>query len=144
MRALLVALAVAAVVGVAALVGVSVRWQDNTPQDRLGPSEAQQNRAEQQAVQKSAAPEQLSETQVRRYQEQLDAEGFPTGSEKGTITPQTEAALRAYQQKYGLPTTGELDEATQRSLVAGRMPAPGRPTEGESVPGGSAPSGSPR
>lgn len=144
MRALLVALAVAAVVGVAALVGVSVRWQDNTPQDRLGPSEAQQNRAEQQAVQKSAAPGQLSEAQVRRYQEQLDAAGFPTGPEKGTITPQTEVALRAYQQKYGLPTTGELDEATQRSLVAGRMPAPGRPTEGESVPGGSAPSGSPR
>lgn len=144
MRALLVALAIAVVVGVAALVGVSVQWQDNTPRDRLGPSEAQQNRAEQQAVQKSAAPEQLSEAQVRRYQEQLDAAGFPTGSEKGTITPQTEAALRAYQHKYGLPTTGELDEATQRSLVAGRMPAPGRPTEGESVPGGSAPSGSPR
>jgi peptidoglycan hydrolase-like protein with peptidoglycan-binding domain len=60
------------------------------------------------------------------------------------MTPQTEAALRAYQQRYGLPTTGRLDEATQRSLAAGQMPTPGRPTEGESIPGGTAPGGSPR
>jgi hypothetical protein len=144
MRVLLIALAVVVVIGAVALVGVSVQWQDNTPQDRLGPSEAQQNRAQEQVVQKSTPPEQLSETQIRRYQEQLDAKGFPTGSEKGAITPETETALRAYQQKYGLPTTGELDEATQRSLVAGQMASPGTPTEGESIPGGTAPGGSPR
>jgi peptidoglycan hydrolase-like protein with peptidoglycan-binding domain len=57
---------------------------------------------------------------------------------------ETEAALRAYQAKYGLPVTGELDDATQRSLVAGQTPTPGRPTEGESIPGGTAPGGSPR
>jgi peptidoglycan hydrolase-like protein with peptidoglycan-binding domain len=144
MRVLLIALAVVVVVGAVALVGISVQWRDNTPRDTLGPSEAQQNRAEEHAVQKGAPPQQLSEAQVRRYQEQLDTAGFSTGAEKGTITPETEAALRAYQHKNGLRVTGELDEATQRSLVAGRMPAPGRPTEGESVPGGTAPGGSPR
>jgi peptidoglycan hydrolase-like protein with peptidoglycan-binding domain len=144
MRALLIVLAVAVVVGAVALVGISIRWPDDTARDELGPSEAQQRRAQQQAVQKSVPPQQLTEAQIRRYQEQLDAEGFTTGSEKGTITPQTEAALRAYQQRYGLPTTGELDEATQRSLVAGRMPTPGKAVEGESVPGGTAPGGSPR
>jgi len=144
MRVLLIALAIVVVVGAVALVGISVQWRDNTPQETRGPSEAQQNRAEEHAVQKSAPPQQLSESQVRRYQEQLDTEGFSTGAEKGTITPETEAALRAYQHTNGLRVTGELDEATQRSLVAGRMPAPGRPTEGESVPGGTAPGGSPR
>jgi peptidoglycan hydrolase-like protein with peptidoglycan-binding domain len=144
MRALLITLAVAVIIGAVALVGLSVRWQANTPQGRLGPSEAQQNRAQEHAAQKSVQSQQLSEPQIRRYQEQLDAEGFPTGSEKGTMTPQTEAALRAYQQKYGLPTTGELDDVTQRSLVAGQTPTPGRPTEGESVPGGTSPSRSPR
>src|SRR5262245_762800 len=113
MRALLITLAVAGIIGAVALVGLSVRWRDNTPQGRLGPSEAQQNRAQEHAVHKSVPSQQLSEPQVRRYQEQLDAQGFPTGSEKGTIAPQTEAALRAYQQEYGLPTTGELDDATQ-------------------------------
>jgi peptidoglycan hydrolase-like protein with peptidoglycan-binding domain len=144
MRALLIAIAAAVVVGSVVFVGFSVQWQDNTSQEQLGPSEAQQNRAQEQAVQNSTPQQQLSPTQIRRYQERLDAEGFATGSDKGAITPQTEAALRAYQRKYGLPTTGELDEPTQRSLVAGQMPTPGRPTEGESVPGGSAPSGTPR
>jgi peptidoglycan hydrolase-like protein with peptidoglycan-binding domain len=144
MRGLLIALAIAVVVGAVALVGLSVRWRDNARQDELGPSEAQQNRAEERAVRKSAPRPQLSEAQIRRYQEELDLEGFPTGSEKGTLTPQTEAALRAYQQKNGLSVTGELDDATQRSLLAGQTPTPGRPTKGKSVPGGTAPGGSPR
>ena len=126
------------------IAGLSVQWPENVSQSDLGPSEAQQNRAEERVVRKSVPPEQLSQAQVRHYQEQLDGEGFPTGSEKGAVTPETETALRAYQQKYGLPVTGELDNATQRSLLAGQTPAPGRPTEGESLPGGSAPSGSPR
>jgi peptidoglycan hydrolase-like protein with peptidoglycan-binding domain len=145
MRRLLLALiAVAGVVGAAALVAVYVQWQGHVSGPQLGPSEAQQNRAQQQAVRRSVPPQQLSEAQIRRYQEQLDAAGFPTGPEKGTITAQTEAALRAYQEKYGLPATRTLDEATQRSLAAGRTPTPGKTTEGESVPGGTAPSGSPR
>jgi peptidoglycan hydrolase-like protein with peptidoglycan-binding domain len=145
MRGLLITLAVVVVVGAVVLVGVSVvQWRGNTPQDELGPSEAQQNRAQEQAVQKNIPPQQLNETQIRRYQEKLEAEGFSTGPDKGTITPQTEAALRAYQHKYGLPPTGELDEATQRSLVAGQMPTPGKAVEGQSVPRGTAPQGSPR
>jgi peptidoglycan hydrolase-like protein with peptidoglycan-binding domain len=144
MRGLLITLAIAALIGAVALVGLSVQWRDNVAQEDLGPSEAQQIREQEYAVQKSVPPQQLNETQIRRYQEQLDAAGFPTGSEKGSLTPQTEAALRAYQEKHGLPITGELDDATQRSLVAGQMPTPGRPTEGESIPGGTAPRGSPR
>jgi hypothetical protein len=144
MRTLLVVVAIVAVVGAAVLVGLSVQWRGSAPPDVRGPSEAQQNRMEEYAVRKSTPPEQLNEVQIRRYQERLDAEGFPTGSEKGVLTPQTEAALRAYQAKYGLPLTGTLDEATQSSLVAGQTPTPGRPTEGESIPGGSAPAGSPR
>ena len=144
MRTLLITLTIVIFVGAAVLVGLSVRWQDNVSEPQLGPSEAQQNRAEERVVRKSVPPEQLNQAQIRHYQERLDSRGFPTGAEKGTLTPETEEALRAYQQKYGLPVTGELDNATQRSLQAGQMPAPGRPTEGESIPGGTAPGGSPR
>ena len=108
MRILLITLAIAVFVGAVVLVGFSVQWQDNVSQSELGPSEAQQNRAEERAVRKSTPPPQLSQAQIRRYQEHLDGEGFPTGSEKGTLTPQTEAALRAYQQKYGLPIDGRI------------------------------------
>ena len=144
MRALLIVIAVAVVIGAVVFVATSVQWRGYPSQSDLGPSEAQQNRAEQRAVRKSTAPQPLTEVQIRLYQEQLDTAGFPTGTDKGVMTPQTEAALRTYQGKYGLPVTGLLDEATQRSLTAGQTQTPGRPTEGESVPGGTAPIGSPR
>jgi peptidoglycan hydrolase-like protein with peptidoglycan-binding domain len=144
MRALLIVIAVIVVIGAVVFMATSVRWRGYPSQSDLGPSEAQQNRAEQHAVQKSTAPQTLTEAQIRGYQEQLDTAGFPTGTDKGPMTPQTEAALRAYQEENGLPVTGMLDEATQRSLTAGQTQTPGRPTEGESMPGGTAPSGSPR
>jgi peptidoglycan hydrolase-like protein with peptidoglycan-binding domain len=144
MRAFLVAGALAVIIGVAALVATSVRWRDDRPPRELGPSEAQQNRAEKQAVQHSEPRPRLSEVEIRRYQERLEAAGFPAGAEKGMITPQTETALRAYQKTYGIPVTGALDETTQSSLVAGRTLTPGDPTDGKSIPGGTAPLGSPR
>jgi len=142
MRALLMVVAVAVVVGAAVLVVSSIQWQGTEGQ--LGPSEAQQNLEQARAVQQHTPTQPLSQEEIRRYQERLHAAGFDTGPEKGTITPQTEAALRAYQEAYGLPTTGSLDEATLRSLSAGQRPAPGKATEGESIPGGTAPGGRPR
>jgi peptidoglycan hydrolase-like protein with peptidoglycan-binding domain len=144
MRTFLIAIVIVMIVGAVGLVAVSVRWQRSAPPGELGPSEAQQNRAEEAAVRKSAPPQELGETQIRRFQEQLDTAGFPTGPEKGIITPQTEEALRGYQRSNGLPVTGALDEATQRSLSAGQAREPGKPTHGESLPGGTAPGGSPR
>ena len=144
MRGLLIVMAVVVVIGAGVFMATSVRWRGDPSQSDLGPSEAQQNRADQHAVQQSTAPHTLTAAQIRAYQEQLDTAGFPTGTDKGAMTPQTEAALRAYQGKNGLPVTGMLDEATQRSLTAGQTQTPGRPTEGESMPGGTAPSGSPR
>ena len=73
MRALLPTLAIAVRIVAVALVGLSARWQATTPQDRLGPSEAQQNRVQEHAVQKRVPPRPLSEGQIRRYQAQLDA-----------------------------------------------------------------------
>jgi peptidoglycan hydrolase-like protein with peptidoglycan-binding domain len=144
MRTFLIAIVIVVIVGAVGLVAVSVRWQRSAPPGELGPSEAQQNRAEETAAHKSEPPQQLGEPQIRHFQEQLDALGFAAGTEKGIITPQTEAALRAYQHANGLPVTGMLDAATQRSLSAGQTREPGKPTHGQSVPGGTAPSGSPR
>jgi hypothetical protein len=45
-----------------------VRWRGDPSQSDLGPSEAQQNRAEPHAVQNSTAPQTLTEVQIRAYQ----------------------------------------------------------------------------
>jgi len=47
----------------------------------------------------------------------LIAQGLSPGSLDGVIGPQTRAALRAFQVKEDLPTTGELDAATQGRLI---------------------------
>jgi peptidoglycan hydrolase-like protein with peptidoglycan-binding domain len=46
----------------------------------------------------------------------LRAEGVDPGPADGVMNPQTEAALRQFQQKKGLPTSGAADEATLREL----------------------------
>jgi hypothetical protein len=43
--------------------------------------------------------------------------------------PQTEAALRSFQGEYGLPVTGQLDDATLRRLQLA-MPGGGSPGAG--------------
>jgi peptidoglycan hydrolase-like protein with peptidoglycan-binding domain len=64
------------------------------------------------------APADLSNREVLRdAQRQLKALGFDPGSTDGTLGPQTEAAVRAYQHSYRLPEPGRLDEVTLRSLL---------------------------
>jgi peptidoglycan hydrolase-like protein with peptidoglycan-binding domain len=65
------------------------------------------------------APEQrrlLTKDQIQLAQERLKAEGFDPGPVNGMLSPQTEAALRRYQEKQGIPVSGALDEATVREL----------------------------
>ena len=45
--------------------------------------------------------------------------GLDPGPVDGLYTAQTQAAVRAYQARYGLPVSGLLDEATRRQLLPG-------------------------
>lgn len=48
--------------------------------------------------------------------------GFSSGSLDGKLGSQTRAAFRAFQEREGLPTTGNLDAATRNRLVLGVEP----------------------
>jgi Putative peptidoglycan binding domain len=54
--------------------------------------------------------------QIRIVQKQLQEENVYPGAIDGLFGPQTQRALVAYQAKHGLPTTGQLDEATRKAL----------------------------
>ena len=58
----------------------------------------------------------LTKDQIQQVQERLKAEGVDPGPVDGVMSPQTEAALRQYQQKQGLAVSGAVDEATLRQL----------------------------
>jgi hypothetical protein len=55
---------------------------------------------------------------IAQAQERLKAAGADPGYIDGVLGPRTREALRRYQARQGLPTTGLLDEATQRVLLA--------------------------
>jgi peptidoglycan hydrolase-like protein with peptidoglycan-binding domain len=58
----------------------------------------------------------LTKDQIQQVQERLMAKGVDPGPIDGVMNPRTEAALRQYQEKYGLPVSGAVDEATLRRL----------------------------
>jgi peptidoglycan hydrolase-like protein with peptidoglycan-binding domain len=53
---------------------------------------------------------------LKLVQERLKTEGVYAGPVNGEMSAQTEAALRAYQEKQGLPVSGAADEATLKQL----------------------------
>jgi peptidoglycan hydrolase-like protein with peptidoglycan-binding domain len=58
----------------------------------------------------------LTKGDIQVVQERLKEFGFDPGPIDGVLHPQTEAAIREYQERHGLPVSGALDEATRRSL----------------------------
>ena len=76
--------------------------------------------AERAAGAERPAPDRLlSRGDVQVAQAHLKNFGFDPGPVDGIYTAQTQAAVRAYQARYGLPVSGLLDYATRLRLIPG-------------------------
>ena len=60
----------------------------------------------------------LSPDTVKAAQQELKAEGLYNGVIDGRIGPQTQAAVRRFQQQNGLKTTAMLDQDTLQRLMS--------------------------
>jgi hypothetical protein len=60
--------------------------------------------------------------QVKAVQQALQGKGHDTGEIDGRMGPKTQAALREFQQKEGLKSTGRADAETMAKLVSRRRP----------------------
>jgi peptidoglycan hydrolase-like protein with peptidoglycan-binding domain len=58
----------------------------------------------------------ISQSDMRKVEEALQAKGFDPGPINGQMDAQTQQALRDYQSKNKLPVTGTVDQATAESL----------------------------
>jgi peptidoglycan hydrolase-like protein with peptidoglycan-binding domain len=67
----------------------------------------------------------LSAGDIQIAEEHLQAFGFDPGPVDGIFTAQTQAAVRAFQARYGLPVSGLLDRATREELQLGVDPKRG-------------------
>lgn len=66
-----------------------------------------------------AAPELgacIDDPRLRAAQRSLESKGFEVGPIDGILGPLTQAALRAFQEKQGLPRSGRLDAETLKAL----------------------------
>jgi peptidoglycan hydrolase-like protein with peptidoglycan-binding domain len=61
----------------------------------------------------------LTKGDIQVAQEHLRAFGFDPGPVAGVYTAETQAAVKAYQARYGFPVTGLLDERTRHELLPG-------------------------
>jgi peptidoglycan hydrolase-like protein with peptidoglycan-binding domain len=61
----------------------------------------------------------LNRGDIQVAQRHLRAFGFDPGPLEGIYTAQTQAAVHAYQGRYGLPATGLLDYTTRLQLIPG-------------------------
>jgi peptidoglycan hydrolase-like protein with peptidoglycan-binding domain len=66
--------------------------------------------------QRPEQPQLMTKENLKVVQERLKAEGVYAGSVDGIMGPQTETALRRYQEKQGLPVSGAVDEETLKQL----------------------------
>jgi peptidoglycan hydrolase-like protein with peptidoglycan-binding domain len=87
------------------------------------PEGGESGRAGEQPAEQRQRP---TKEQIQQVQGRLNAMGLDPGPVDGTLGPQTETALRTYQQRQGLPISGLPDEATVRTLLAA-----GSATEGQ-------------
>jgi peptidoglycan hydrolase-like protein with peptidoglycan-binding domain len=58
----------------------------------------------------------ITKDDLKLVQERLKTEGVYAGPVDGEMNAQTEAALRAYQEKQGIAVSGAADEATLKKL----------------------------
>jgi peptidoglycan hydrolase-like protein with peptidoglycan-binding domain len=58
----------------------------------------------------------ITQDNLKLVQERLKTEGVYAGPVDGEMNARTEAALRAYQEKQGLPISGAADETTLKQL----------------------------
>jgi peptidoglycan hydrolase-like protein with peptidoglycan-binding domain len=75
--------------------------------------------------QRPEQPQLLTKDQIRLLQERLTTEKVYTGPVDGELNAQTEAALRAYQEKQGLPVSGAADQETLKQLQIRLPTSPG-------------------
>jgi len=66
--------------------------------------------------QNSAMNSQYSKSEVRDAQQRLQKDGYYSGKIDGQDGPETQQAIKKFQQSEGLPASGRLDKQTCKKL----------------------------
>ena len=89
------------------------------------PAHAQQPQPQAQQNQQQAQQAQLSQQEIREIQTQLRAMGLYQGEVDGIAGPQTQQAVRQFQQQRGLEQTATLDRQSMQQIMGAASSATG-------------------
>jgi hypothetical protein len=112
----------------------------NPSSSQMGSSSAAQSgNAANASSQGGMANEEHNPQVVRSAQQALKQQGLNVGAIDGKLGPETESALRQFQQSKGLPQSGDLDQQTLSALGVEQSGAqsPGGSSQGMSSQGAS-------
>ena len=87
----------------------------NQPQQQQVNQQPSENQNQQQA-QNTVDPSKLSTQQIRQIQISLNKQGFDAGHADGKWGPETEKALKDFQQQRHMQASGQLDQRTLQAL----------------------------
>ena len=76
----------------------------------------QQEQAQQQQAQQQQGQQQSRSEAVKELQQALNDQGYSAGPVDGIMGPQTQSAVRNYQEAQGMQASGEVDQETLSSL----------------------------
>jgi peptidoglycan hydrolase-like protein with peptidoglycan-binding domain len=112
MRKIAIALLATTMIGAPAFAASNNQMkQPQTKQQQT--NQTQQN--EQQA-QGSQASQNLSRREIRQAQQALNKDGFKVGRADGRLGPETENAIKQFQQSKQMQPSGQLDQQTMADL----------------------------
>ncbi|MGE5102749.1 MAG: peptidoglycan-binding domain-containing protein [Deltaproteobacteria bacterium] len=98
-------------------------------------SSTSSNTSAQQSDQSGASSTQAQNSQtVRDVQQALKQKGFEVGAVDGQMGPETQSALREFQQSQGLPQSGNLDQQTLTALGVNAASSQSTSSQGQGAP----------
>jgi peptidoglycan hydrolase-like protein with peptidoglycan-binding domain len=90
--------------------------QPQTKQQQTNQTQQNQQPKQQQAAQDNQTQQNLPRREIRQAQQALNKDGFKVGRADGRWGPETENALKQFQQSKQIEPSGQLDQQTMADL----------------------------
>ena len=86
------------------------------PQTKQQQTSQTQPPKQQQTAQDNQTQQNLPRREIRQAQQALNKDGFKVGRADGRLGPETEAAIKQFQQSKQIQPSGQLDQQTMADL----------------------------
>jgi peptidoglycan hydrolase-like protein with peptidoglycan-binding domain len=113
MRKIVIALLATTLIGSPVFAASNNQKQPQTKQQQTSQTQPPK---QQQTAQDNQTQQNLPRREIRQAQQALNKDGFKVGRADGRLGPETEAAIKQFQQSKQIQPSGQLDQQTMADL----------------------------